>query len=585
MLRKQDACYYELEDNDARSTVPPESQSINSVPEICWNNALATYNSTGDEFARLGYAKSTKGTPGIIHALGESASLLDDTHPRNGFSPGQYIGIIRELPSWRHIDILVQAFFKNVTWHYDIVDEVRFTNQLSQWRCLTHNQLKQAPDSLPIDLRAFPALLLQVLAQSLLFQPIQHDQSLDDLKYTADMELSDRAAEYSDSGHRLVMSLGKTQLTLTTVQALLMRACFEKTTGAVIEAWHTLGVAVRDAQELGLHLVKPESAISPGTETLSDDEMGRKLWLTLHLWDTHMAIVLGRPMSTRINPVDVPFPVSWSSDSSVSQPPQPRDVILCGYHTAYKFLQDLPELEKAPYCRLSVENIHEALITNISRLPAWAAPERPRQDEPTWLSAALEAMFTEVNFVIFALHRSFIFSEPSSRGRAFGAAMRILESQTRLFGQTEPLQHMNFSLVFATFDAMVLIAALHIRFPDEFTREYFTTKRNLEWGMDRLNVLKARNNLASAASNIIQRLYQKMVAVATQCTGPQYAGIEGSDRAAEGLDISEEVWDVFLQPESANLLSPQPLNELLQCEPLGMYLEGQESSFSEMYGL
>ncbi|KAG5657979.1 hypothetical protein KAF25_006930 [Fusarium avenaceum] len=584
-MRKQDACYYELEDSDARSTVPPESQSINSVPESSWKTVSAASNADGDEFARLGYAKNTKGTPGIIHALGESASLLDDTHPRNAFSPGQYIGIIRELPSRRHIDLLVQSFFKDVTWHYDIVDEARFTNQLSQWRCLTHSQLKQAPDSLPVDLRSFPALLFQVLAQALLFQPVQHDQSLDDLKYTTDMELSDRAAEYSDAGHRLIISLGKTQLTLTTVQSLLMRACFEKTTGAVIEAWHTLGVAVRDAQELGLHLMNPESTISPGTESLSDDEMGCKLWLTLHLWDAHMAIVLGRPMSTRINPNDVPFPVSWSSDSSVSRPPQPRDVILCGYHTAYKFLQDIPDLEKATDCRFSVENIHEALITNISRLPAWAAPERPRQDESTWLSAALEAMFTEVNFVIFALHRPFIFSEPSSRGRAFGAAMRILESQTRLFGQTEPLQHMDFSLVFATFDAMVLIAALHIRFPDEFTREYFTAKRNLEWGIDRLNVLKARNNLASAASNIIQRLYQKMVAVATQSSGPQHAGIEGGYLAGGEADISQEVWDEFLQAEPTNLLPPQPLNELLHIESLGIYLEGQEGSFSEIYGL
>ncbi|CAJ0538665.1 Ff.00g066660.m01.CDS01 [Fusarium sp. VM40] len=96
---KRDACYYELEDNDTRSTVPPENQSIESVSESCWKTVLATSNNAGDEFARRGYAKNTKGTPGIIHALGESASLLDNSHPRNGFSPGQYIYIIRELPS------------------------------------------------------------------------------------------------------------------------------------------------------------------------------------------------------------------------------------------------------------------------------------------------------------------------------------------------------------------------------------------------------------------------------------------------------------------------------------------------------
>ncbi|VUC29004.1 unnamed protein product [Clonostachys rosea] len=569
--------------DDVRSAVPPEDQPISNIPDISWNATPATSSTAGDEFARLGYARNTKATPGIIYTLGEPISPLPDSHPPNDSINRQYMGIIRELPSRRHIDILVQAFFRNVAWQYDIVDEARFASQLSQWRCLTHSQLKQAPASLPSDLRFFPALLFQVLAQALLFQPVQHDESLDDLKYAADMELSDRAADYSDAGHRLVMLFGKSELELTTVQALLMRACFEKTTGAVMEAWHTLGVAIRDAQELGLHLMKPDLTTDLGTGTPSDSEMGSKVWLVLHLWDAHMAVVLGRPMSTRVRPDDVPFPTSWSDGSDTSRPPQPRDVILCGYHTAYKFLQDIHDIEKAQDYRLLVENIHEALVTNIAHLPAWAATGRPRQGEPAWLSAALEVMLTEVNFVIFALHRPFIFSEPSSRSRAFDAAMQILESQTRLFDQTEPLQYKAFNLVFATFDSMVLLAAVHIRFPDEFTRQYITTKRNLEWGMDRLNVLKATNNLASLASNIIQRLYQKMVAVVTPSSEPQSTSLEGEYLAGGEVDMPEADWDLFLQLGSGNALPPRPLNELLRSEPLSIYLEGHESSFNEMH--
>ncbi|KAF5013402.1 hypothetical protein FDECE_590 [Fusarium decemcellulare] len=570
---------------DARSAVPSEGHSTNSIPQIGSDTMSAAFNIAGDEFTPMGYAKNSKGTLGIIHALGESQSLLHDSHPQNGSTPGRYIAIIRELPSRRHIDILVQHFFRNVAWHYDMVDEAGFTNQLSQWSRLTHSQLKQAPDSLPVDLRSFPALLFQVLAQALLFQPIQHDESLDDLKYAANMELSDRAADYSDAGHRLVILFGKSELTLTTVQALLMRACFEKTTGAVIEAWHTLGVAIRDAQELGLHLTKLESTAYLGTGTPPDREMGRKVWLILHLWDAHMAAVLGRPMSTRVSPDDVPFPTSWGCSSNASWTPQPRDVLLCGYHTAYKFLQDIHDLEKAQDYRLLVENIHQTLVANIAHLPAWAATGRPRQGEPAWLSAALEAMFTNVNFVIFALHRPFIFSEPSSRGRAFDSAMQILESQTRLFNQTEPLQFKAFNLVYATFDAMVLIAAVLIRFPDEFTRQYLTAKRNLEWGMNRLNLLKARNNLAGSALNIIQRLFQKMVAAAMPSPGPQHTGLEGNYLAGGEIDMSQGVWDMFPQSESGNLLPPRPLNELLYGESLGVYPEEHESSFSEMYEL
>lgn len=183
---------------------------------------------TGEESRLLGYAVDQKGTAGIIHGLGESTNLWHDSCSRNHLSSGQYASAIRKLPSLRHMDILVQAFFRNVAWHYDIVDEATFTNQLFHWRCLSHKQLKNAPDSLPASLRAFPALLFQVLAQALLFQPTQHDRSLDDLKYAADMELSDRAADYSDAGHRLASSFSKHEVTLTIVQAELMRACFQK---------------------------------------------------------------------------------------------------------------------------------------------------------------------------------------------------------------------------------------------------------------------------------------------------------------------------------------------------------------------
>lgn len=463
----------------------------------------------------------------------------------------------------------MKAFFNNVAWHYDIVHEATFFSQLSQWSCLSHRQLKEAPDSLPVTLRSFPALLFQVLAQSLLFQPTQYDERLDDLKYTADMKLSDRAAEYSEAGYRLASLFRKNELTLTTVQAEFMRACFEKTTGAVKESWHTLGVAIRDAQELGLHQTEPEPTPDRRAGLLSDRALGCKVWLILHLWDAHMAIVLGRPMSTRMKPADVALPTAHGSGSSAPSPPQPYDIILCGYHTAYKFLQDIHDLEKEEDCRLHVENIHEQLLNNIANLPAWATTHRPRQDEPPWLSVALETMLTNVYFVLFALHRPFIFAEPSSRGRAFHSAIQILESQARLFDRTEPLQYKAFSLVFATFDALVLVTAVHIRFPNEFKEHLPLTKRNLEWGLNRLEVLQTTNNLAGAALGVVQQLYHKMLAVV-----PPVQSLLLPDRSTESGEAANEVetweaetlddtWGDDFQFDMGNMLPPQPLNELL----------------------
>ncbi|KAK4502628.1 hypothetical protein PRZ48_006054 [Zasmidium cellare] len=507
-----------------------------------------------------GIEKSARRTAGIIHELGEITIPGHSSSSRNEHTSGQYAHIIRELPSPRHMDILVQSFFQNVAWHYDIVDEATFTNQLFHWRCLTHQQLQCAPDSLPTNLRSFPALLFQVLAQALLFQPRDHDETLDELKYAANMELSDRAADYSDAGHRLVSSFVKSEITLTTVQAELMRACFEKTTGAVTEAWHTLGTAIRDAQELGLHRLKPEPTLYLRNESPERDQ-GCKLWMMLHFWDAHMAIVLGRPTSTRMDPKTVPLPALCDSN----RPPQPRDVILCGYHTAHKFLQDIHDLESMDDCSLVVQEIHEDLLNNIATLPRWASPQRLRQGEPHWLSMALEVMFSEIHFVLFALHRPFVFVDSTNRTNAVYAATQILESQRRLFDLSEPLQYRAFTFVFSTFDAMVLIAAVHIRFPDEFVEQLPATIANFEEVLTRFEILQASNKLAGPAFKVLQRLYGKMLVITTppQSSQPSSGSEEGDIFSGMGPETIDIDWNDMMPPDFANVLCPQPLNELM----------------------
>ncbi|KAF5548890.1 hypothetical protein FMEXI_4561 [Fusarium mexicanum] len=582
----QDICLYDLDANRAPSALLPvelQDQPINGVLQACQEPIPSALDVVANEFKPLGYGDNTKGTPGVLRSLGEPASLLHQVPARDCTATTEYMSIVRQLPSPRHIDILVQDFFKNVAWHYDIVDQATFFNQLAQWGRLTHDQFKRGPDALPASLRSFPALLFQVLAQALLFQPAQHNESLNDLKYAFDMELSDLAAEYSDAGRRLTSCFRKSESTLTGVQAELMRACFEKTTGAVIEAWHTLGTAIRDAQELGLHLIEPESATYPRTESPSDPELGRNVWLVLHLWDAHMGIVLGRPLSTRMSPNEVALPMSSRDSSGKQRPPQPCDVILCGYHTAYKFLQDIHNLDKVDDWRVLVDKIHEAILTNIANLPAWATAQRSRQGEPPWLSAALETMLTDMHFVIFSLHRPFIFAEPSNRHKAFHAAMQMLESQGRLFDQTEPLQYKAFSLVFATFDAMVLVAAVHIRFPNELREQFAATKSTFELGIGRLKCLQARNNaLANSALSIVERLYRKMLAV-VHFEEPFQGSIDTINLNTMEAETAGINWDAILHPDLGDVLVPQPMNELLRIGDLAQSLS-TSPSYQTAYG-
>lgn len=556
-----------LEDQSTLPAITPQGYTDGSF-------TLSTV--TQAAIKQLGYANDSNGTMGIISCLEDSPSLPFDSGLRHGLIETQYRSIVRGLPSWTHINFLVTAFFKDVAWHYDIVDEAIFLNQLCQWRSLSYDQLKEIPIGLTADLLSFPALLLQVLAHALLFQPLNHDESLNDLKYASDMDLSDRAVEFSDAGLHLASLVEKSKLTLTTVQAGLLRASFEKNTGKVVEAWHSIGTSIRNGQELGLHLEMATSTLDIGHHILPDHSLRRRTWLMLHLWDAHMAVVLGRPMMTKLDPSDIAFPALWNDRSSEQEPLRPRDVILCGFHTAYRYLQDIHGLEKQTNGFFLVEELHKSILANIANLPAWATPQRSRSNEPAWLSAALEVMFTNVHFVLFALHRPFVSLSPNSRSKAYYFATEILESQARLFDRTEPLQHKSFSLVFATLDATVLIAAMHIQFPDQFTDQYPAAKRNLEWALHRLKLLRSANSMASSAFSVILQLYQKMLATAYPSQSSSSAGQGEEAEIFEGSESGAFLsnWDAILQPVD-NMIPGYTFDETFRGGAFGLFLGDQ----------
>ncbi|KAJ6438803.1 Zn2/Cys6 DNA-binding protein [Purpureocillium lavendulum] len=481
---------------------------------------------------RLGYSSASRtGTLGMVSRLGvpdhDSATL--DAGSRTS-DAAQYMGLIRELPSRKHVDILVRSFFANVAWQYDVVDEEIFREQLCDWNQVSYVSLKEGPDSLPLHIRYLPALLFQVLALALLFQPTQYDVAIDDLKYAPDMELADLAADYSLAGHRILSLLGSQDTTLIKVQAGLMKACLEKTMGSVIESWHTLGSTIRDAQELGMHRMGPSDEKASSAQDVAkvrEHESRRKLWLVLHLWDAHMAVVLGRPMATRLDPSVVRFSTPLTRPSKGSLPDQhflPFEIILCGYHTAYKYLQNIHDLEFASKdAHKTIQEIHDAVVCNISRLPAWATSPNPELDcKYPWLPAARETLITEVYFVLLALHRPFILSSPRSRVEALKAALQMLESQNRLFTQAGPLMHMSFTLVFSTFDAMVLVAATYIHFPNDHPEFLPASMKCMEWGLARLDAMRARNSMAGLAFDVVQVLHLQLLKLIR--SAPEFSG-------------------------------------------------------------
>ena len=141
-----------------------------------------------------------------------------------------------------------------------------------------------------------------------------------------------------------IMSLlGKRHTTLITVQTGFLRTSYLKNCGMIPESWHSLSQTIRDAQEIGLHKMtrertKPDENPGQVLENLWIEQLRRRVWLVLCLWDIHMALVLGRPATIDNRdgkppfPIDAPIPKNRREIAPApradSDPPTPLSVLL-----------------------------------------------------------------------------------------------------------------------------------------------------------------------------------------------------------------------------------------------------------------
>ena len=202
----------------------------------------------------------------------------------------KYKGLVRQLPAKIYIDKLIEMYIRGFNWQYYCIDPDVFYEQLEEWNNLSFKVLSNiGPQGLSPELRAFPALLFQVIGTALLALPEGEASEFDALKYAGNMKFEDLAVDYSDSGAAIVELLGKKHLSLVTVQAQFIRASFLKFTAKVTEAWHYISMAIKDAQELGMHRdsldPKPkDSSVESILENQWLIERRRKMYNVLAVW-------------------------------------------------------------------------------------------------------------------------------------------------------------------------------------------------------------------------------------------------------------------------------------------------------------
>ncbi|EGZ70032.1 hypothetical protein NEUTE2DRAFT_112485 [Neurospora tetrasperma FGSC 2509] len=510
-----------------------------SITEGQWSGESSTDDSNDHQhipsnvanIANLGYSTTgaSTSTLSFIHKIenhSESSSLphpsstlpLSNGDGRVSTSPtdivNRYKSLIRQLPARIYIERLVDVYFRDFNWQYSMLDRDIFDAQLEEWYKIPFNVFNNGgPGAIPPDLRVFPALLFQVMSIVMLILPektgkgareevvadgrdgegsgsekgkvgskrtantgVKGGVDFEALKYAGNMTFEDLAKEYILAG--------------------FVRAAFLKFVAMVPEAWHAIGTAIRDAQELGLHRssLDPRPPPSATAEAILQNQWEiqrrRKVWLILVTWDIHCGATLGRPSTIDLTtnppilPIDVALPTTTTTmtncrsptpiipRSEENDPPTPLTRILWTYKITLQLVSILA-LEKEGPCPASfskVDLLHQHLVDLENSIPSYFRLHNPdtRFDslpQCYWIpwARALLPQLTAFNFM--ALHRPYIFARPLSRQLAVerGCLAMLRAQRTHFEILRREMRQNTFTLFFGTFDAIVLMGAKGVR--------------------------------------------------------------------------------------------------------------------------
>jgi hypothetical protein len=536
--RKESVCHYESE-SARKQQLREEGAGASPDAERLLAIAKSEANSAS-QISSLGYVKGDNDTTtlGIFKRVegcrADRSSVVTQSPPSAVDNPGlceKYKSLIRQLPARAYIEKLVVSYFHEVNDQYYPLDEGMFRDQLQQWYNLPLSTLNEGPLSLPVDLRFLPALLFQMMALALQYQPVDHDPSLHCLKYAAGMSLCDLSRDYTQSGIAISSLLGKRHTSLQAVQAGFLRTTYLKNGGMIPESWHSLSQTIRDAQEMGLHKGVMDclpwdhaATAEDALENLWVEQFRRRMWAILTLWDVHMAIVLGRPATidprhaVPILPIDAPIPknrrIVAPSPRTDSDPPTPLTALVWIFGMS-TIMWDIYRLEKDAPDQRHVPRIEKLIMQAASRCPPSLRAENPdtrfdSHPDCKWLPSFRPRIQTELAFTFMALHRPYIFTNASSRTTALTACLDVLRSQRELFSMLEEKDYKTFFLVINTFDAIVLAAAIYVLHPNENKDQLDAALQHFEWGMERFQMLSVRNTISQAGLGVLKAIHVRL---------------------------------------------------------------------------
>lgn len=186
----------------------------------------------------------------------------------------KYEALVRQLPCDLCVRTIAGVFFYDFNWQYTLLDHNYFNYQSCRFYTAT-------PESKDLDITAFPSVIFQVLALGLQFMPEPYTCQ-------SGKECRNSQSTYSHVSAEIQPLFKTRTMNLSFVLARFLRVSWLKNQGLVIEAWNTLGQAIKDAEEMGLH---HDWNMSDVTDAESECgklwavQMRRRTVVSLFLWD------------------------------------------------------------------------------------------------------------------------------------------------------------------------------------------------------------------------------------------------------------------------------------------------------------
>ena len=338
----------------------------------------------------------------------------------------------------------------------------------------------------------------------------------------------DRASQwYIDTGQGIIEVLKQQKPTTTSVQYHLIKMAWLKNCGRGNESWQSLGIALRQAQEIDLHQIREDGAQAPDVsvgQTLArlwELEHRKRLWARIFIMDSHMAIALGRPRGIHREDCSTPPPLDCDYPSDPSQtvpmstnhshePPNSFSPVMFSIGLGHKY-HDLmsiraSKLDLQDYSR--VQTLHQEVQSLLSNLPPALRPSFPDtgwDSQRPQLPAARQRLLTTANIFLLALHRPYVPTHPASRHAATEAAFEILQSQQRLFGFVHEAQHKLYGYSFYNIDAGIFLAAIVSKYLTFDLDTCARAQQELQQATLRLGRMKDRSPIAKTGELVLKQ--------------------------------------------------------------------------------